>query len=201
MTIRGNGLIEGNGFIWWWAVIITGVDSRPNLLDILTSKNTHINGLVFQNAAQYHLNLENALDMRVENLLIRVNVTPEQFPGAIPTFPLNTDGIDISGRNIYFRNLTIENYDDAVAVKPTHMHQSPYSNCTENILVEDCLVKLGVGMSIGSVPPNTDVACIRNVTFRNVRFEAPLKVQKLVIYGGNYLHTVNLRRQGLEFKV
>ena len=30
-------------------------------------------------------------------------------------------------------------------------------------------------MSIGSVPPNPGVNCIRNVTFRNITFENPLK--------------------------
>ena len=30
-------------------------------------------------------------------------------------------------------------------------------------------------MSIGSVPPRQDVNCIRNVTFRNITFEKPLK--------------------------
>ena len=37
-----------------------------------------------------------------------------------PTFPLNTDGIDPSGTNVYIRNVNITNYDDAVAVKPAH---------------------------------------------------------------------------------
>jgi Glycosyl hydrolases family 28 len=38
----------------------------------------------------------------------------------IPTYPLNTDGIDPSGSNIIIRNLTITCHDDAVAVKPMH---------------------------------------------------------------------------------
>ena len=70
----------------------------------------------------------------------------------------------------------IENYDDAVAVKPIHENQYPYSNCTENILIDNCRVKLGVGMSIGSVPPNPNVNCVRNITIRNVRFDEPFKV-------------------------
>jgi hypothetical protein len=72
--------------------------------------------------------------------------------------------------------LAIENYDDAVAVKPIHENQYPYSNCTENILIDNCRVKLGVGMSIGSVPPNPNVNCVRNITIRNVRFDEPFKV-------------------------
>ena len=54
----------------------------------------------------------------VQNIIIHVNITDEDTLFEIlPTFPLNTDGIDISGKNIYFRNLTIQCYDDAVAVR------------------------------------------------------------------------------------
>jgi len=34
--------------------------------------------------------------------------------------PLNTDGIDPAGSNVTIRNVNITNYDDAVAVKPSH---------------------------------------------------------------------------------
>jgi polygalacturonase len=36
---------------------------------------------------------------------------------SFPLFPLNTDGIDPSGDNYFIHNVTIMNYDDAVAVK------------------------------------------------------------------------------------
>ena len=36
----------------------------------------------------------------------------------IPTFPLNTDGIDPSGVDVLIEDITIQNFDDAVAVKP-----------------------------------------------------------------------------------
>eukprot|EP00959_Pyramimonas_sp_CCMP1952_P005365 113185-Pyramimonas_sp.AAC.2 len=38
---------------------------------------------------------------------------------ASPTFPLNTDGIDPAGRDIHIYNISVTNFDDAVAVKPT----------------------------------------------------------------------------------
>ena len=43
-----------------------------------------------------------------------------------------------------------------------------YSNCTSDVLVEDLVIYLGVGASVGSVPPDRAVNCIRNVTFRRV---------------------------------
>ncbi len=45
-------------------------------------------------------------------------------------------------------NVYIENYDDAVAVKPAH-NNFVYSNCSENITVRNSIVKFGVGMTIG----------------------------------------------------
>lgn len=38
----------------------------------------------------------------------------------LPTFPLNTDGIDPHGTNILIERVNITNFDDAVAIKPCH---------------------------------------------------------------------------------
>lgn len=85
----------------------------------------------------------------------------------IPTFPLNTDGIDPSGANVYIKNVKITSFDDAVAVKPAR-GSNKIATCAENILVEDSYVLYGVGMTIGSVPPYKDHSCVRNVVFRNI---------------------------------
>lgn len=173
ITLKGNGTINGNGFLWWWTVFLTSYDNRPDLLSFQSSQNLIIDGITLTNSPKYHLALWDVLDVTVQNVNIKVNVTDKD--STIPTFPLNTDGIDIRGRNAIFRNLTIENFDDAVAIKPTHSGESIFTNCTENILVENSRVTFGVGMSIGSVPPNPNNACIRNITFRNITFDNPIK--------------------------
>ena len=78
------------------------------------------------------------------------------------------------GRNIHIRNCNIENFDDAVAVKPLNGNNK-IAQCSENVLVENVYIKYGLGASIGSVPPNAAVNCVRNVTFRNIQFESPVK--------------------------
>jgi len=172
LVIKGNGSINGHGFAWWLNVVLTGEDNRPNLLDISSGKDTLIQGISVYNSPQYHLFLMDQLDLIVENVLIRVDVFDDKI---LAMFPLNTDGIDISGRNIHLKNLTIQNFDDAVAVKALKRFESNFTNCTENILVENSSIKYGVGMSIGSVTPDLNVNCIRNVTFRNISFIDPLK--------------------------
>jgi polygalacturonase len=90
--------------------------------------------------------------------------------------PLNTDGIDPAGSNVTIRNVNITNYDDAVAVKPSHKTDKiAKDGCSQDILIENCNVKFGVGMTIGSVPPRDSHSCIRRVTFKKIDFEYPLK--------------------------
>ncbi len=84
--------------------------------------------------------------------------------------PFNTDGIDPSGARMHIHNLTVQNYDDVVVPKP-----SADEDCTRDMLVEDIDVVLGVGMTVGSVPPETKGNCVRNITFRNVRQVRPIK--------------------------
>lgn len=48
-------------------------------------------------------------------------------------------------------------------------------NCTQDMLIENIKVVLGVGMTIGSVPPDRGCNCIRNITFRNVYVYRALK--------------------------
>ena len=66
------------------------------------------------------------------------------------------------------------NYDDAVAVKPTSSG-GILSSCSEDIVIEDIMVHLGVGLTIGSVPPDFGVNCVRNVTFKNSVSTTPIK--------------------------
>lgn len=90
------------------------------------------------------------------------------------TFPINTDGIDVSGTSIVVRNVTITNYDDAVAIKPNN-GGGRLSKCSQDIIVEDAHIHLGVGLTVGSVPPDSQVNCVRDVIFRNSVSNMPIK--------------------------
>lgn len=92
----------------------------------------------------------------------------------IPTFPLNTDGIDPSGKNFLIERVKITNFDDAIAVKPMD-NRGKNAKCTENVVVRDIEVHYGVGMTIGTVPARSYYTCVKNVSFTNVTFYRPLK--------------------------
>lgn len=184
LTFTGSGLIEGLGYRWWWHVILIGDDNRPCLLEVRDSANLIIENLTFSNSPEYNLNLRNIKNGLLQYLNITVDVFGQQkllseyglmYKNFVPTFPLNTDGVDISGINITIRNSTIICFDDAVAVKPISGGSSNFTNCTQNILIDNCYVKYGVGMSIGSVPPHLNCNCVKNITISNIYFETPIK--------------------------
>ena len=43
------------------------------------------------------------------------------------------------------------------------------------MLIRNAHVTFGVGMTIGSVPPNNKHNCVRNITFENISFDKPIK--------------------------
>jgi polygalacturonase len=88
LTIKGNGVIEGNGYSWWLYVIQTGEDNRPNIIDLSKSRNLFIDGILLLNSPVYHLSILDALNATIINVAIHVNLVYNKTSAA--TFPLNT---------------------------------------------------------------------------------------------------------------
>jgi len=144
----------------------------------------YIHGLRFQNSPQYHMLIEDVLGITVRDLTVHVDVYAQKeilaAKGALdaatglPIFPLNTDGIDPSGVNVLIDNVTITNFDDAVAVKPMN-GRGKYSSCSGNMTISNSVVTASVGMTIGSVPPNTNINCVQDILFENITFTDAIK--------------------------
>lgn len=104
--------------------------NRPHLLRMDRVKNVRIEGIRWVNSPMYHMFLIDIDNFYIADFEIFVDVYEQKklaqkhgkwdYKLNIPTFPLNTDGIDPSGTNIHIRNVTITNFDDAVAVKPAN---------------------------------------------------------------------------------
>ena len=185
-----SGRIDGQGYGWWWYAISCALpsanhsDTRGDMLYIYQSENILIEGLSFINSPKYHLNLKDNNNITVRNFVIEVDVFRQKklFSDnglldenyGIPTFPLNTDGIDPASSNVHIYNGSITNFDDAVAFKPCRTDYLVCNSCA-NGLVENLQVTYSVGMTIGSVPPNINTYCIKDVTFRNITMKQPLK--------------------------
>lgn len=100
------------------------------------------------------------------------SVIKGNFDFELPVNPLNTDGIDPDGKNMTFRRIKITNFDDVIVPKPS-TNISQFTDCTQDILIEDIEVVYGIGISMGSVPPDAMHNCIKDVTVRNVHFMTP----------------------------
>ncbi|EDQ90299.1 uncharacterized protein MONBRDRAFT_24614 [Monosiga brevicollis MX1] len=190
LLLTGSGVVDGQGYDWWWLIILNIIHTRPHMLCMDLCQDVEIANLRFKNSAQFHLRLHDIHNFTIHGISIEVDVEAQRellanhglltteahapLPIGIPTFPLNTDGIDPAGTKVHIYNVTIQNFDDAVAIKPASS-KFVLSNCSRDYLVENSTVRFGVGMTIGSVPPNLGINCVENVLFRNIRFEAPIK--------------------------
>jgi polygalacturonase len=193
LTVTGSGVVDGQGFWWWMREYLAFFNlpgnkgARPHLVIMNRVKGAYFSGVKYQNSPSWHLRFDDVEDFLLENFEIYVNSFAEQRNKfkigslfwfwqklGLPTYALNTDGIDPVGKNVVMRNLIITSMDDAIAVKPGHSNRV-YAKCSENIIAENITVYFGVGMTIGSVPPSGNHACIRDVTFRNVTFYQPFK--------------------------
>lgn len=95
----------------------------------------------------------------------------------LPTFPLNTDGIDPWGSNVLIENVKVRNFDDAIAVKPCNKQICwvAEDSCSQDVQVHNVSVFFSVGAATGSVPPSKHHNCVRRVNFTGVHFEYPIK--------------------------
>lgn len=111
VTINGSGKFDGQGYEWWWYVIVSTIDNRPMLIAMERVSDIIIYDVTFKNSPQYHLDLRDIANAHIHDIDIIVDVTAQKKllsehglldELGIPTFPLNTDGIDPQGLFVCF---------------------------------------------------------------------------------------------------
>lgn len=121
------------------------------------------------------LHFEDCADIVVHDITIFIDSSITRiFNRSSVTYALNTDGIDISAYNVTLYNNNITNYDDAIVAKPCQSG-GKYCTCSGNILAYGNYIAYSTGLTIGSVPPNDAINCVRNVTFKDSYMYRPLK--------------------------
>eukprot|EP00941_MAST-03F_sp_MAST-3F-sp1_P000050 g50.t1 len=187
---QSGGLIDGQGKLWWNKETIgSRVGGRPMLLIVANSRGLLVEKIELLNSPYWTFNLNPIADAEIRYVRVtvdkkevrkveddvRVTVKSGMMEGKkrfrklyaqLQPEALNTDGIDISGMNVWIHHCRIHNDDDSIAVKPVGP-PGVFSNCTENIVIEDSEF-VGYGASIGSVPPRGNGNCVKNVIFRNI---------------------------------
>eukprot|EP00618_Florenciella_parvula_P012925 CAMPEP_0119477020 /NCGR_PEP_ID=MMETSP1344-20130328/7317_1 /TAXON_ID=236787 /ORGANISM="Florenciella parvula, Strain CCMP2471" /LENGTH=468 /DNA_ID=CAMNT_0007510919 /DNA_START=93 /DNA_END=1499 /DNA_ORIENTATION=+ len=190
LTLAGHGTIDGQGYKWWWQFLlnkIPGDRKRPGLVYMTSGTGLNVANITLRNSPIMHMHFDNITDDEDPPFMqlapselagIQKWAEEETAAGAIPMLPFNTDGIDpgVGAKDVFIKNLTAENFDDVIAVKPCNGDCAGMSMlCTENIVVENSKIFLGVGLSIGSVNPKDPTNCIKDIVFQGASFKYPFK--------------------------
>mmetsp|Transcript_24108 Transcript_24108/g.33804 ORF Transcript_24108/g.33804 Transcript_24108/m.33804 type:complete len:421 (-) Transcript_24108:22-1284(-) len=154
-TSSGAGTLNGNGAVWWGApglgYVVRG-ENRPKLLDIGNSKNILVENIYFIDSPYWTFWAH-----EIDGLEVRychVSAKRDYYDGhdIYDLTAFNTDGFDVSGKNVWIHHSSVWNQDDCFCVKDN----------SENMLFEDINAS-GLGLVIGSIGGST----VRNITFRN----------------------------------
>ncbi|MBQ0734667.1 glycoside hydrolase family 28 protein [Aquimarina celericrescens] len=195
LTIRGKGVINGNGesfFDEQW-----NYDQRPRpWIVIQDAKNVSVSGITLVNSPSHCLVFNFCEDVAVDSLTIKNH----------PRSP-NTDGIDIiNSKNILITNCIISTGDDAICIK--NKRSSKYfenealnrSRYTENILVKNCILesddaalKLGTGSSY-----HTRNCSFQDVRIKNSRYGIALFMMDGGIYSDLSFKNITIKTGGRQ---
>lgn len=173
--LTGKGMIDGQG-LNWWRMAYTGTDNRPDMINFKYSRGVTVTNLYLYSSPKYSINFGDCADVVVHDVTIYVNssLVRGRDKHSSVTYALNTDGIDIAATNVKIYNNNITNYDDGIVAKPCRS-TGLYCQCSGNMDIFNNTITYSTGLTIGSVPPNANINCVRNVTFRNNTMHRPLK--------------------------
>lgn len=165
LTSTGIGTIDGNGASWWgYAQYLLHREDRPKLLTIQNATDVLVEHWHFEQSAYHTFHADDVARLEIRYCSIENRVNDEDGHSVRNLEALNTDGFDVSGRDIYIHHSSVWNQDDCFTIVPLS-RDGINADCTENVLIEDVNAS-GLGLTVGSIGPNTRHACIRNVTFR-----------------------------------
>jgi hypothetical protein len=155
-TSSGTGLIDGNGEKWWGVpglgYIIRG-ENRPRLFNVGNSSQILVENIIFQNSPYWTFWVHEVDGLEVRFCDITARRTTINRHDLIDLSGFNTDGFDVTGKNVWIHDSTVWNQDDCFCVK----------DGSENMLFERVNAS-GVGLTIGSISGSV----VRNITFRDV---------------------------------
>ncbi len=160
VALTGTGVIDGSGAHWWaWSeraarnVADTEpgrvVYRRPHLVTFSGCERLRVADITLRNSSMFHLVPRNITDLTIERVKVRA-----PWDGSAP----NTDAIDPGPvTRAWIHHCDIDTGDDDIVIK---------SGGTD-ILIEDCTIKHGHGISIGS----ETIVGVHTMLVRNCTFE------------------------------
>lgn len=187
VALTGPGTIDGSGEHWWaWSeraarkVAKTEpgrlVYPRPHLVTIDGCERLRVADITLRYSSKFHLVPRSITDLTIERVKVRA---PFDAP--------NTDAIDPGpGTNFLIRDCDIDTGDDDIVIKKG----------ATNVLIENCTIRHGHGISIGS----ETTAGVRNMLVRNCTLDGTdngIRIKSMRGAGGL---VQNVRYTGIRMK-
>ena len=155
ITSSTKGTFDGQGKAWWGVPglgYLARGENRPNLLKIENGAGVLVENLLLRNSPDWTFWAPGSDGLEVRNVDISARRSSVDRHGAIEMTAFNTDGFDVTGRDVWIHDCTVWNQDDCIAVK----------DGSEDMLFER-IEASGIGLTIGSIGAST----VRNITFRD----------------------------------
>ena len=162
-TSSGTGTLDGRGERWWGLPgigYLVREEDRPRLFNVGGSRGILVERLRFINSPYWTFWVHGVDGLEVRWCEVSARRTQIDGHDPVDLTAFNTDGFDVSGRNVWIHDCSVWNQDDCIAVKDD----------AQDMLFERINAS-GVGLTIGSIGAST----VRNITFRDCRMHKTLK--------------------------
>lgn len=113
-----KGVIDGNGKKWWGAIdFLLHQENRPRILHIDTSQNVTMEHLFLKDSPYWTFLAAQSDGLVVRHTKIEARWTKADNHTLIDLQAFNTDGIDVTGKNVYIHDCDFWVQDDCISVK------------------------------------------------------------------------------------
>uniref|UniRef100_A0A7N1A708 Polygalacturonase n=1 Tax=Kalanchoe fedtschenkoi TaxID=63787 RepID=A0A7N1A708_KALFE len=179
ITIRGNGVIDGSGSVWWQSTPLDDPDNEEKLIIPINKTLVHLpvpqispeDGVKMPSIKPTALRFYGSFNVTVTGITIQnspqchlkfdncmgvsVYLITVNSPGDSP----NTDGIHLqNSRQVLIHSANLACGDDCISIQ---------TGCS-NVYVHNVNCGPGHGISIGSLGRDNTKACVSNITVRDV---------------------------------
>ena len=108
----------GFGILRWGAInYLIHTTNRPRLLHIENSRNITLEKLFLKDSPRWTFLSGNSDGLIVRHIKIEARITELETHTLVDLTAFNTDGIDVTGKNVYIHDVDIWVQDDCISVK------------------------------------------------------------------------------------
>lgn len=162
VRISGEGSIEGQGSRWWKVFLdekargIKDTPRRPQLIAISRCERVEVEGISTIDPPNTHYSFKECQELAIRGIKA---IAPDESP--------NTDALNLSGvHNVLIERCHISTGDDNIVLLCSAARKKGVPE-VENVLIRDCTLGFGHGLSIGSYTSGG----VRNVIAENITFD------------------------------